>query len=75
MTIDEEGKIIEAHVVSGEALLRDASIAAARLAHFTPTTFRGKPVKVGCTINYNFKIDKKAIARSKKAARKGQTPK
>ncbi len=66
VTMDEEGKIIEANVNSGEPLLREAALAAARLARFTPTTVDGKPVKVTGTINYNFKMDKKDKAKYKK---------
>jgi TonB family protein len=66
VTMDEEGRIIAAHVNSGEPLLREAARAAAYLARFTPTTLDGKPIKVTGTINYNFKMDKKDKAKYKK---------
>lgn len=57
VTIDEEGNVIEAEAVSGHELLRDASVAAAREAKFSPTRLNGVPVKVTGTIIYNFVAD------------------
>jgi hypothetical protein len=54
VTIDETGKVIAAHAVSGHPALRGASEQAARKARFTPTTLCGKPVKVNGSIVYNF---------------------
>jgi hypothetical protein len=54
VTVDETGKVIAAHAVSGHPSLRARSEEAARKARFTPTTLCGKPVKVNGSIIYNF---------------------
>jgi TonB family protein len=54
VTIDEEGKVIEAKALSGHPLLRDAAVKAALKARFTITRLEGLAVKVAGTINYNF---------------------
>jgi TonB family protein len=55
LTIDETGKVIEAHDLCGaNPLLAKASIAAAYKAQFTPTKMAGQPVKVTGRIVYNF---------------------
>jgi Ca-activated chloride channel family protein len=54
VTIDENGKVIEAHAVSGHTLLRAAAVAAAKQAVFTPTVLSGKSVQVTGVIIYNF---------------------
>lgn len=55
VTVDEEGKVISAHPVSGHPLLQAAAVAAARQAKFSPTKLSGQPVKVTGVIIYNFK--------------------
>jgi outer membrane biosynthesis protein TonB len=52
--IDDEGKVIAAHAVSGHPLLFGAAVAAARESEFTPTTFKGEPACVNGIIVYNF---------------------
>jgi protein TonB len=52
--IDEEGKVISAHAVSGSAMLTHAAEDAARRARFTPTILNNQPVKVQGVITYNF---------------------
>jgi TonB family protein len=54
VTIDEEGNVISASVVSGHPLLQAAALDAARRAKFPPTKLSGQPVKVTGTITYNF---------------------
>lgn len=54
VTIDEDGKVIAAHAVSGHPLLRQAAEKAAWNARFTPTTLSTVPVKVTGVIVYNF---------------------
>ena len=54
--LDEEGKVISAKAVDGNAVLRPAAINAARLARFTPTILSGKPVKVTGVIMYKFTL-------------------
>jgi protein TonB len=52
--IDEAGKVVEAHAVSGHPLLQKAAENAARNARFSPTQLSGQPVKVTGVITYNF---------------------
>ncbi len=52
--IDEEGKVVAAAAVSGHPLLFGVSVAAAKQARFSPTKFKGDPVKVTGVITYNF---------------------
>lgn len=54
ITIDETGKVISAHAVSGHPLLFAASVAAARAAKFSPIRVDGEVVKVAGVITYNF---------------------
>jgi protein TonB len=54
VTIDESGKVISAHAVSGHPLLQQAAVQAALQARFTPTQLSGQPVKVTGVIQYNF---------------------
>lgn len=52
--IDEKGKVIAAHAVSGDPLLHDVSVEAAKNSLFTPTLLSGSPVKLTGVIHYNF---------------------
>ena len=52
--IDETGKVVSAHAVSGHPLLQQAAVKAAYQARFTPTLLAGQPVKVTGIITYNF---------------------
>jgi Ca-activated chloride channel family protein len=54
VTIDEDGKVVEAHAVSGHPLLQHAAVQAARLAKFAPAMLSGQPIKVTGTISYTF---------------------
>lgn len=54
--VDESGKVISAHAVSGHPLLQAAATAAAYQARFSPTLLSGRPVKVTGTLNYNFDL-------------------
>jgi len=54
VTIDESGKVISAHAVSGHPLLQQSAVQAAYQARFTPTQLSGQPVKVTGVIQYNF---------------------
>ena len=56
VVIDETGKVISAHAVSGNAILRDVAVQAAYRARFSPSKLSGQPVKVAGTINYNFNL-------------------
>jgi TonB family protein len=54
VTIDESGRVISAHAMSGHVLLRPAAETAARRARFSPTLLSEVPVKVTGVIVYNF---------------------
>jgi Ca-activated chloride channel family protein len=56
VTIDEQGKVVEARAVSGHSFLLQAAVQAARQARFTPALLSGQPVKVKGTINYLFTL-------------------
>jgi protein TonB len=52
--VDEEGKVVTAHAVSGHPLLQAAAVQAARQARFTPTKLSGQAVKVSGMLIYIF---------------------
>ena len=54
VTIDEDGRVIAANVISGHTLLRDSALSAARKTTFTPTFLSNEKVKVTGIIVYNF---------------------
>ena len=56
ITVDETGRVIDAAAICGHPLLFEASVRAARQAHFTPTLLGGVPVKVTGTISYNYNL-------------------
>ena len=54
VTIDEDGKVVEARAVSGHPMLQQAAVQAARLAKFSPAMLSGQPIRVTGTISYTF---------------------
>jgi len=56
VTISEEGKVIDAQVISGHPLLRDAALQAAKQWLFKPTELSGVPVKVQGVLTFNFTL-------------------
>jgi periplasmic protein TonB len=54
VTVDEGGRVSSAEAVSGQALLRQAAVEAAREARFKPTLLSGRPVRVSGFLTYNF---------------------
>lgn len=56
VTIDDQGKVIEAHAVGGHPFLQDAAVAAAKLAKFEPAQVDGQPVLVTASITYKFHL-------------------
>ena len=56
VVVDERGRVISAQAVSGNPLLQQAAVAAARQARFSPTLLSGQPVKVSGVITYNFNL-------------------
>jgi TonB family protein len=55
--ISETGEVIEAVVISGHPLLRDAALQAARQWLFKPTELSGVPVKVQGILTFNFTLN------------------
>jgi len=58
--VDEQGSVVRAYAVSGQALLRPAAVEAAKGAKFSPTIIEGQPVKVSGVITYNFVAPRKS---------------
>jgi periplasmic protein TonB len=56
VTVDESGKVISAHAVSGNPLLQQAAVQASYGWRFSPTMLSGQPVKVTGTITFNFTL-------------------
>lgn len=54
VVIGFDGSVIAAAAISGHPLLQAAAVNAARQARFTPTKYKGEPVKVAGVIQYNF---------------------
>lgn len=52
--VSEEGKVLSAQAVSGNAMLITAAKEAAMRARFSPTMLNGQPVKIQGVITYNF---------------------
>ncbi len=57
ITVSEKGDVIDASVVNGHPLLRDAALGAARQWQFKPTELQGNPVKVQGVLTFNFTLD------------------
>jgi len=57
VTISETGEVIEATVISGHPLLRDAALQAARQWLFQPTELSAVPVKVQGILTFNFTLN------------------
>ncbi|HEU0179185.1 MAG TPA: energy transducer TonB [Blastocatellia bacterium] len=56
VTISEDGRVIEAAVIAGHPLLRDAALQAAKQWKFQPTELSGVPVKVQGILTFNFTL-------------------
>jgi TonB family protein len=56
VVLDETGKVVSAVAASGPPMLREAAVAAALKARFSPTKLSGQPVKVSGVINYKFSL-------------------
>jgi protein TonB len=56
VTVDESGKVIAAHAVSGNPLLTQAAVQTAYGWRFSPTLLSGQPVKVSGTISFIFNL-------------------
>jgi TonB family protein len=54
VVVDEQGTVISAKAVSGPQSLQQASVSAALLARFAPTSLSGQPVKVSGVITFKF---------------------
>lgn len=56
-TIGIDGRVQEAHVVSGSPLLADAALSAVRQWRYTPTTLNNQPIAVIMTVNVTFTLN------------------
>lgn len=54
ITVNEMGEVINAQVISGHPLFRDAALQAAKQWRFKPTRLSGKPVKTQGVLSFNF---------------------
>lgn len=54
LTIDEQGKVVSAQIISGHPLLRASLLQAARVWEFKPVLVRGVPVRLAGRITYSF---------------------
>ncbi|MBO0720865.1 MAG: energy transducer TonB [Blastocatellia bacterium] len=57
VTIAEDGHVLEANIISGNSLLRNAALEAARQWLFSPTTLGKVPVKVQGILTFNFVLE------------------
>jgi TonB family protein len=64
ITISETGEVIEAVIVSGHQLLREAALQAARQWLFKPTELSGTPIKVQGILTFNFSLGDKDPAQA-----------
>ncbi|HEX8423910.1 MAG TPA: energy transducer TonB, partial [Pyrinomonadaceae bacterium] len=55
VTVDESGNVIAARALAGHQFLRQTAEDAARRAKFSPTKYKGQPVKVMGMISYVFR--------------------
>lgn len=56
VTVDENGKVLEASSLCGPGILAEAAVKAAHKWEFTPTQLNGKPVIVKGTITFRFNL-------------------
>ncbi|MGE0126937.1 MAG: energy transducer TonB [Blastocatellales bacterium] len=68
--VSETGEVIEANVISGHPLLRDAAVQAARQWQFKPTELGNKAVKVNGVLTFNFTLADEAPAPAVAATRR-----
>jgi protein TonB len=54
VTVDEQGNVMAARVISGPRMLQEVSVNAALQAKFSPTLIEGEPVKVSGVLVFNF---------------------
>jgi Ca-activated chloride channel homolog len=54
ITVDENGEVIDARVINGHPMFRDAAIQGAKQWRFKPTELSGKPVKTQGILTFNF---------------------
>lgn len=57
VTISEEGQVLDAAVLNGHPLLRQAALDAARQWVFRPTLLSNVPVKVQGVLTFNFTLN------------------
>ncbi len=55
VSVDESGRVTNAHAASGHPLLRASAVQAARSTRFEPMKLSGRPVKMAGVLTYNFR--------------------
>ncbi|HLA96480.1 MAG TPA: TonB family protein [Pyrinomonadaceae bacterium] len=70
VTVDEQGNVTKAEAVSGELLLRDAALAAARATKFEPYLVKGNAVKFSGNLVFNFVAPVPDVFASKESIQK-----
>jgi TonB family protein len=56
-TVDPKGNVIDAKVVSGPTLLREAALEAVKKWRYSPAILDGKPTPAQLTVNVNFRMN------------------
>ncbi len=56
LVIDEGGRVVDAKVLNGHPMLRDAALQAARQWEFKPTQLSGRPVRTQGVVTFNFDL-------------------
>jgi protein TonB len=54
ITVNESGEVINARVINGHPMFRDAALRAAKQWRFKPTELSGVPVKATGILSFNF---------------------
>jgi TonB family protein len=62
ITVNEGGEVIEARVINGQPMLRDAALQAAKQWRFKATELSGAPVKTQGVLTFNFGPGKNATS-------------
>lgn len=64
ITVNELGEVINAQVIGGHPMFRDAALQAAKQWRFKPTELSGKPVKTQGVLSFNFSPGRNAAPSS-----------
>ncbi|MBX7219517.1 MAG: M56 family metallopeptidase [Blastocatellia bacterium] len=59
VTVDENGQVVEARVISGHPLLQQAALSAAKESEFEPARIQGSSVRASARMTYRFDLNDK----------------